>query len=429
MLEVLMARTFRPLFLRTYFSVFLILMILITVYLLNHARHPIPEAYLGTEADPATFLTPLQWEQSVVYAALRNGMYFFSVPWEWGLFLVLLFTGAASRWQTMLENRVRPVLRLPLFVLLLQAASFLWFLPLRITGFSLAKYYGVSTQSAASWARDKAVTFGVNYLLMFAVAAVAFWIMSKGGRWWLKLWLLSVPFTLFMMYIQPVVIDPLYNDFSRLSNPALEQRILELAAKAEIPADRVFEVNMSEKTNSLNAYVNGIGGSLRIVLWDTTLKKMTEQEILLIMAHEMGHYDMHHLEWSAVGAIASSFVVFWLGSRVYLYSMKRWGGRWGVHRPTDAAALPLVLLIMSLFTFIASPVTNSVSRNAENAADRYAFELIGQTEGAVSMYQKLASSSLSEVNPPFLVELFTSTHPSIMERIIYAKQYDKSAKP
>lgn len=420
---------YRRSFLRRYFASLIVFMLVITGYLTYHAMHPIPDEYIGSVADPATFLTPLQWEQSIFYGAIRNGMYFFSVPWEWGLFLVLLFTGAAARWQERIEKSVQTVLRLPLFLLLLQALSFLWFLPLRIVGFSLARYYGISTQSAVSWIRDKAVSFGINYVLMLIVAVVAFWLMAKGGRWWLKLWLLSVPFTLFMMYIQPVVIDPLYNDFYRLSNPVLEQRILQLAAKADIPADRVYEVNMSEKTNSLNAYVNGIGGSLRIVLWDTTLKKMTEQEILLIMAHEMGHYDMHHLEWSAAGAIASSFVVFWLGSRVYLYCLKRWGKGWGIHKPTDAAALPLILLLLSLFTFAASPVSNIISRQAEDAADRYAFELIGQTEGAVSMYQKLAASSLSEVNPPLLVKLLTSTHPSIMERIVYAKQYERASRP
>jgi STE24 endopeptidase len=419
-----MAELSKRSFIRTYFYSLSVFMLLIIVYLWFTSGHTIPEAYKGTAADPATFLSPQQWEQSVVYSALRNGLFFLSYPWEWGLYLILLTTGWARKWQDRLSQSVPfAFLRLPVFVLLLQAAVFLWFLPLRITSFSLARYYGISTQSIPSWVKDKLISFGVNYVLMVLVAAVAFWIIAKGGRWWLRLWLLSVPFSLFMMYIQPVIIDPLYNPFSRLSDPVLEQKILSLAAKAEIPADRVYEVMMSEKTNAMNAYVNGIGGSLRIVLWDTTLKRMEEPEILLIMAHEMGHYVMHHLEWSAFGAIASTFVVLWAGSVILRYAIARWGRGWGVGKPNEPAALPLILLLMSLLAFVASPVSNAVSRNAEQAADQYAFELIGSTDGAVSMYQKLASSSLSEVNPPFLVKLFTSSHPSIMERIIHAQSF------
>src|SRR5690606_39597744 len=98
------------------------------------------------------------------------------------------------------------------------------------------------------------------------------------------------------MFVQPVIIDPLYNDFFPLTNKELETKILELASRADIPADHVFEVNMSEKTNALNAYVNGIGSNSRIVLWDTTLERLSEDEILFIMAHEMGHYVMKRSE-------------------------------------------------------------------------------------------------------------------------------------
>lgn len=98
-----------------------------------------------------------------------------------------------------------------------------------------------------------------------------------------------------MMYIQPVVIDPLYNEFYPLKDKELEAKILSLADQADIPSEHVFEVNMSEKTNALNAYVTGIGENSRIVLWDTTLNSLTDEEILFIMAHEMGHYVEKHI--------------------------------------------------------------------------------------------------------------------------------------
>jgi Zn-dependent protease with chaperone function len=305
-------------------------------------------------------------------------------------------------------------------------ASFVLYLPLQIFSYLLSKHYGITTQPVAGWIRDKLVSFGVGYLTMLAVSAVAFWILSRRGRWWLKLWLISVPFTVFMMYVEPVVVDPLYNHFTRLSDPQLEAKILNLAARADIPADRVYEVDMSKKTNAINAYVTGIGSSLRIVLWDTTLKQLTEPEILLIMAHEMGHYAMHHLEWSAVGAVGSSLVVIWLGGLIYVWSLRRWGDAWGIRSRSDMAALPLLLLIMAVISIASLPVSNAVSRNAESSADAYAMKLLNSAEGSVSMQQKTGVITLSDVNPPLLVRWFRDDHPSDMQRIIAAMDFAKT---
>src|SRR5690606_35055063 len=141
--------------------------------------------------------------------------------------------------------------------------------------------------------------------------------------------------------------------------------------------------------------------TLRIVLWDTTLERLNEEQILFIVAHEIGHYVMRHLEWSAVGAIGSSLVMLWLGSRMFHYAIHRWGRQWGIRRAHSPAALPLLLLLISLLGFAATPVTNAVSRQAEHAADRYALELRKENaDAAVQMYQQLARASLSDVNPP-----------------------------
>lgn len=411
-------------FIRRYFGWFAVYALAIAAYLWAAYAAGIPEAVRGTPADPSTFLTPRQLEQSGAYSALRNGIYFISYPWEWAIFLVLLLTGTARRWRDRWQAVKAPAaLRFAGYVASLQLVSLLAFLPLRLLSYGLARGYGVSTQSVGSWLRDLTVSFAVNTLVLTVVAGAALYLIGKGGRWWLKLWALSVPFTLLMMFIQPIVIDPLYNTFSRLSDPVLEQRILDLAHRANIPADRVYEVNMSEKTNALNAYVNGIGGSLRIVLWDTTLQRLEPDEIMLIMAHEMGHYVMHHLEWSAFGAVASSLAMLWLGSVVYLRIVRRWGDRCGIRGPSDWAALPLLLLLISAASFASTPLSSGISRHAEHAADRYAYDLIGSTQGADTMYQKLAASSLSAVHPPPLVYWFRSTHPSTMERILDAESY------
>jgi len=396
------------------------------VYVWYTSPNRVPEAYRGTAADPSVFFSADKLQASETLNALRNWIFFMSGPWEWLIYLVLLAGGAARRWQDKLERSgLPPYIRFPVFVLMVDAASFLLYLPLRVFSFAVSKAYGISTQPVAGWLRDRLVDFAVGYAIMLAVAAVAFWFLSRRGRWWLKLWLVSIPFTIFMMYVQPVVIDPLYNHFSRLSDARLESEILALADKAGIPADRVYEVDMSAKTNAINAYVNGIGSTLRIVLWDTMLKKLDEQEILLIVGHEMGHYVMHHLEWSALGAIGSSLVMLWLGGRLYTFIVRRRGEELGIRKPADPAALPLLLLLLSVMSFVSLPVSNLVSRQAEAAADRYGMELVGSSEGAVTMYQKMAVASLSDVNPPLLVRWFRASHPSDMERIVEAERFER----
>ncbi|MDI4646816.1 M48 family metallopeptidase [Cohnella hashimotonis] len=397
---------------------------IVLLYVWYTSPNAVPDAYKGTAADPFLFYTSDQLRESATLNAIRNGIFFFSWPWQWAIYLFLLTGGWSRAWKERIEaGRLPAFVRLPLYVLLVYAVSVLLYLPLKIASYAVSRGYGISTQTAGSWLEDRGLDFVIGYITALAVFAVARWVMSRGGRWWLRLWLISVPFTLFMMYVEPVVIDPLYNKFEELSDPTLESAILDLAGKADIPADRVYEVRMSDKTNAINAYVSGIGSSLRIVLWDTALTKLERPEIMQIMAHEMGHYVKHHLEWSAIGAIGSSFALLWIGGAVYKIVVRTRGREWGISRITDMNALPLILLLLSVLNFVSLPVSNAVSRQAEADADRYALELLGTADGAVSMHQKLAVAALSDVNPPLLVKWLRSTHPSDMARIVQAERY------
>lgn len=410
---------------RLYYLCFALFAAAIGLCLWFASANTVPDAYTGTAADPATFMSAEQLRSSETYSAQRNWLFFVSYPWEWGIYIVLLFGGYVKRWEEKLERTRLPfAARLSIVAFAVSAVAFTVRLPLRFTGYTLSRSNGISTQPIAGWIRDKLVAFGVDTLIMLVVAAVAYWFIRKGGRWWLKLWLLSIPFTLFLMYIQPVVIDPLYNQFSRLSDTALEQKIERLAADAGISTERVFEVDMSTKTNALNAYVDGIGPSLRIVLWDTTLKRMSEDEIMMIVAHEIGHYTMHHLEWSVLGAVGGSLVMLWLGNVVLGFIIRNWGVSLGIRKVGQASSLPLILLLLSVLSFASLPFSNAVSRQAERAADRYAERLIGHSGSAVSMQQKLAKATLDEVNPPWFVQLFRSTHPSALERIVDAEAFE-----
>lgn len=414
---------------RLYAVCFALYAAVVSLLLWMGSGNTVPDTLAGSPVDPATFLTPEQLRQSEVYGFQRNWLFFLSYPWEWGIYVVLLFGGYVKRWEQKLEGTRLPfAVRLAAVTAAIQAIAFVGFLPLRLISYALSRGNGISVQPLAGWARDRLVAFGIDTVIMIAVAVVAFAIIRRGGRWWLKLWLLSVPFTLFLMYIQPVVIDPLYNTFSPLSDPELKHRIEQMASEAGIPTERIFEVNLSEKTNALNAYVDGIGPSLRIVLWDTTLTRMTPDEVMLIVAHEIGHYTMHHLEWSVLGALGASLVMLWIGGWLLPQLVGRFGKTLGIREVGSAASLPLVLLLLSVLTFVSLPFSNAVSRQAERAADRYAEQLIGHSDSAISMYQKLAAATLDQVNPPLLVKLFRSTHPSAMERIVHAIEFESGSR-
>lgn len=394
-------------------------------YLWFGADTSLPADLVGTKADPRTFLSSKEMLLVEEYSKIRNMMYFLSLPFDWVLYFLLILLGGAQAIQAWSEKVTRYswlqggiyVFWLTLFVTL---ASF----PLSYIRFVLSKSYNITVQPFAGWMRDQLVSFWEGIFLMWLVVAVLYFLIrSFEKKWWMIAWALFIPFVFFLMYIQPVVIDPLYNDFTELQDKELEEKILGLAAESDIAADRVYEVNMSEKTNSINAYVTGVGGNSRIVLWDTLLTRLNEEEILFIMAHEMGHFVMNHVVVGISGYIVFSFFAFylihWCAARV----ISKWGEAIKITRLGQLSSLPLLLLLLSLVLFLASPITNAISRHQEHTADVYAIELTGDAAPAIGAFQEITRSSLSEVHPPALVKFLRYTHPPMVDRIAYLEKY------
>ncbi|HEY4623618.1 MAG TPA: M48 family metallopeptidase, partial [Solibacillus sp.] len=304
------------------------------------------------------------------------------------------------------------------YVFLLSLLLFVLQFPQDYYRYSLSKSYGISTQLFSSWMRDNVIDFWMSFGMSVIIFTVLYWLIKKSPkRWWLSAWALTVPFSLFLMFIQPVVIDPIYNDFTPLKDKALEEKILSLAAQADIPSEHVYEVNMSEKTNALNAYVTGIGENSRIVLWDTTLNRLTDEEILFIMAHEMGHYVVKDVYLNITVYLLMTLIGLWLIAKIMPRVIHCYGSLLNIKRMSNIHSLPLFLLISSFLLFFSSPLSNAVSRYQEVRADDYAMELIDNPEVAVSTFQQLTKVGLSEVNPPALVKWFRYTHPPMLERI------------
>jgi STE24 endopeptidase len=400
-------------------------------YLFVLSGSGVPAPYAGTSADPATFMSGRELLLSQEYSKIRNFLYFVTVPFEWFLLFIFLITGISRKMQEWSDATTR--------FFSLQSAIYFFSLSIFVTvlsfpvewlGYRISKAYNITIQSFPAWMKDQVIEFWVNYALMTLIVIVVFWLIKRSEKkWWLYAWLLSIPFSMFLMFVQPVLIDPLYNDFYPLKNKELEEKILAMASEAEIPAEHVYEVNMSEKTNALNAYVTGIGSNSRIVLWDTTLNRLSDDEILFIMAHEMGHYVMKHIYIGIAGYLLASLVGLFLVHLLMRLMIKRFGTLLKIRSIKDLTAFPLFLILIGVLTFASSPIANTVARFQEKSADMYAIEMTNNHEAAVISFQKLSKAGLSDVNPPTLVKLFRYTHPTMLERIVYLEEHgEKESK-
>lgn len=399
-------------------------------YLFIFSGSGVPAPYEGTSADPSTFMSGRELILSQEYSTIRNFLYFVTIPFEWFLLFVFLITGLSRKMQdwSSASSKIFGLQSAIYFFWLSLFVSILSF-PVDWIGYRISKTYQITTQSFSAWMKDQLIDFWVNYLLMTVIIMVLYTLIKRfEKRWWLYAWLLSIPFSMFLMFIQPVVIDPLYNDFYPLKNKVLEEKILDIAKKAEIPAEHVYEVNMSEKTNALNAYVTGIGSNSRIVLWDTTLNRLNEDEILFIMAHEMGHYVMKHIYVGIAGYLLLSLVGLYFIHLLMRFFIQRYGELLKIKSMKELAAFPLFLLLLGTLTFASSPLSNAVSRYQEKSADMYAIELTNNHEAAISSFQELSRAGLNEVNPPALVKIFRYSHPTMLERILYLEEHGNSTK-
>ncbi len=392
-------------------------------YFFQSQNSGIPAVLKGTVADPSTFMTAQELALSEDLSKIRHFLFFIATPFEWLLYFIILITGISRLFEKFGSEQKWNIWKNTMYVFFLSLLLFILQFPLSYYQYKLSKSYGISTQLFSSWLRDNVIIFWIDFGMSVLIVTVLYWLIKKSPKkWWLFAWALTVPFSIFLMFIQPVIIDPIYNDFYPLKDKALEEKILSLAELADIPSEHVYEVNMSEKTNALNAYVTGIGGNSRIVLWDTTLNQLTDEEILFIMAHEIGHYVMKDIYIGIAEYLAMTLIGLWLIAKIMPWIIRRYGTVLKIKQMSNIHSLPLFLLISSVLLFFSSPLSNMVSRYQEVRADAYAMELVEDPEAAVSSFQKLTKAGLGEVNPPLLVKWFRYSHPPMVERIINVKE-------
>jgi STE24 endopeptidase len=380
-------------------------------------------------------LPPDKLAKAIEFSRARNRLHFDEVAWSAIVLIGLIVWRVAPRFRDWAEKGSRRrVLQAYIFVPLLFLAMDILDLPLSIYGQHLQLKYEQSVQGWGSWFWD----WTKGELISFAIGGVLVWILygairRSPRRWWFYFWLAAVPIVVFLLFISPAVIQPMFYKFEPLAQkqPALVAEIGKVVARGglAIPHERMYEMKASEKLNSLNAYVAGSGATKRVVVWDTTLRKMTTGEILFVFGHEMGHYVLRHIP-ILIGALCAMLLVFlFLGYHAMYSALNRWGVRWSIKGMADWASLPVLILAVIVFSFLSEPLLNSLSRMLEHNADIYGLEVIhgivpDAPQAAARAFQILGEVALADPNPSPFVEFWLYDHPPVGERVRFAASYD-----
>jgi Zn-dependent protease with chaperone function len=374
----------------------------------------------------AQVVVPQASEQTMKYYQSGNVLWILQQLWSLGVPLLLLATGFSGKLASFAQKIGRNwfftiVVYLIAFIALFQLCN----LPLDFYGDYVREHaYGLSNQTLDRWFNNYYKSLLVTLIGALAFVWIFYLILKKSPkRWWFYGSLASMAFLFVMMVIQPIWIDPLFNKFGPMKNKELEQQILGLAKKAGIEGGRVFEVDKSQDTKALNAYVIGMGSTNRIVLWDTTINKLTPDQILFVMGHEMGHYVLHHLWWLYGFLTVISFVVFYLIYRISQALLKRYRSRFRFSSLSSIASLPLLLLVYNVLGLVLTPPMNYFSRVLEHHADQFGLEITQNNQAAGEAFVALQEENLSNPYPGPIYKFWRCTHPPLGERVEFCNSY------
>jgi len=378
------------------------------------------------EDETAPVRVPEPSEQAMRYYRSGNVLWFVEQAWSIAVLVLLLATGFSAA----LRNVARRVGRnwfftIVVYIVLFTIITTLIDLPLNYySEFVRQHAYGLSNQTFGKWFGDTLKSLAVACIVGALVMWVPYLLLRKSPRrWWLYTAIALVPFIVVANLVAPIWIAPLFNKFEPMHDKALEAKILSLANRAGIEGSRVYEVNKSVDTKTLNAYVAGLFGTKRIVLWDTTLNRMNDRELTFVMGHEMGHYVLLHvwqtIAFSTVILVASLYVAY----RTADLLIARYRARWGFTSLSDVASFPLLLLLMSAFGFAVLPLELAFTRHIEHEADRFGLEITQTNHSAGTAFVKLQQEALVNPRPGVVYKIFRESHPPLGERIDFANEY------
>jgi STE24 endopeptidase len=350
---------------------------------------------------------------------VENSMFsFFSSIIDNIILLIFLFGGLLNIYSNWVSSQGwHFILSGLVFFLLLVYAENLISVPFNLyRTFRIENKYGFNTMTLKLWFVDLIKSVLLTTVLLVILISVGLWLVTiSPDSWWFWVWIFFLFFSLFIMYISPYVIEPLFHKFTPVDDEVLEEGIRDMARKAGIKVSSIFKIDASKRSRHTNAYFTGIGKVKRIVLYDTLLEKMDRAEIIAVLAHEIGHWKKKHIIKRIIVSEAVAFVAFYISYRMLQSDILL--KMFSIEGDLFFTKLVILGFIGSIVAFLFQPLSSYFSRRHERQADRFACELTGIPESMASALIKLSRDNLSNLHPHPLYAAFHYSHPPIVKRI------------
>jgi STE24 endopeptidase len=376
-------------------------------------------------ADPNAYFSHQELTTARDYASGQRLILVASLVAE-GAVLVLLATGRPALTRRALERLgARPVLGGAAAAAGLSVTIAVVTIPFGIWAHERSVDVGLSTQSVGGYLSDWGKGTAIGAILAGAVGTFGLWLMRRfGRRWWIPGSVGVVAGAAVITWLAPVVIAPLFNKFKELPPGQARTDVLDLASRADVDVGHVYEVDASRRTTAINAYVNGIGSSKRVVLYDTLLKDLNPAERNAVVAHELGHVHGNDIRRGLIFvAIVTPLAL------IFVSGMSRAIARREDAEPGRPAYLPALALAIGVTSFVIGIAGNQLSRSVEARADTFALQLTDDPKGMIELQQQLADRNLSDPDPPGAFTFVFGTHPPAIDRIGAALAWQHGERP
>jgi STE24 endopeptidase len=382
----------------------------------------------AARSDPYTPHIP---PRAIAYTHTQRALSLLDIAWNLlGLWLFVR-SGGSTRLRNMVyslvhqplpdENRPPPFRALLVFYGLYTLLLRLWNMPFGLAELATEWRYGFSHESLAMYLVDAAKDWGIGLLVAPLLCGLMWLIMRSPRRWWFWMWGLTLPVLIGVLILQPIVIAPQFNTYSPLPDGPLRTKILALAARAGVPNADVFVEDSSRRSAHVNAYVTGVGPAARIVLNDTAIQTLPEDQLLAMIGHEMGHYVEKHIWFGLLSGALGAGAFFYLAYRLWpVLERRTQHSKTGLRGPLDLATLPLLFFYFNVAMLVQEPIANAESRYMEHRADAFGLRITGLNTATARLMVGFAERDFSDPDPPALLHFWFGTHPTLKERIRFA---------
>ena len=371
------------------------------------------------EAATARYIDSLGPEALAKAAAYTAGN-----PWLllWGLVVSAIVTWLIVRWGILDRMQARLTRRGGAVRTFSIAATFLLISSLLSLPWSIysdwwrERDYGRSSQPLADYLSQGAIALAISVIVGGLFLAALYWLINRSGRrWWIWSGALTAAAMAFILLLSPILIEPLFNQYRPVPEGPVRAALEEMAARADIPSDRIFMYDGSRQSNNFTANVSGVLGSARIAIADVALKQASLDEVRAVTGHEIGHYVLGHV-WRAVAVLSAlAIILFFLADRLFPRFARAFGSTAKIGEPRG---VPVLMFMVGVGAVLAMPVTNALSRIGESEADAYSLRTENRPDALASALVKTAEYRYPRPHP--VQEAIFYTHPSVERRVRHA---------